>query len=95
MQCPMTSAPRHDDRKGRHYYIRMRRPAKPSYSSDDPCGRHEGALVMVLGARHGAGALVMGVRETGHHGGVVQPSRGFPFSGPSRWILTNVFPVCL
>jgi len=55
----MTSAPRHDDRKGRHYYIRMRRPAKPSYSSDDPCGRHEGALVMVLGARHGAGALVM------------------------------------
>ena len=30
----------HDDRKGHHYYIRMRQPVKPSYSSDDPCGYH-------------------------------------------------------
>src|SRR6266571_1543217 len=36
----MMRVPPHDDRKGHHYYIRMRGPAKPEYSSDDPCGHH-------------------------------------------------------
>ena len=36
----MTTAPRHDDRKGRHYYNGMRNGHETEYSSDDPCGRH-------------------------------------------------------
>ncbi len=48
------SAPPHDDRKGHHYYIRMRRPVKPEYSSDDPCGHHGmGGLVTYISAMTG------------------------------------------
>src|SRR6266851_4987488 len=30
----------HGDRKGRHYYTRMKPLLRPLYSSGDPCGRH-------------------------------------------------------
>src|SRR6266705_536488 len=38
----------HDDRKGHHYYTPMPRPAKPEYSSDDPCGHHARRQIMTL-----------------------------------------------
>ncbi len=36
----MTAPPRHDDRKGHHYYTTPSQADSHVYSSDDPCGHH-------------------------------------------------------
>jgi len=42
----MATAKKHGDRKGRHYYIRVRSLPRSSYSSGDPCGRHASAVAI-------------------------------------------------